>query len=88
MHAVVVTVTLKDYGAATKFLHEEVVPNVKQAPGFVGGYWVSIDERAGRAIIACESEEAARNVAAFVQGSPDGTVTLEKVEVGKVEEHV
>lgn len=87
MHAVVVTVTINDYETATRFLREGVVPNVKQAPGFVAGYWVSVDQRVGRSILACESEEAARNLATLVQDAPNDAVTLETVEVGKVEAH-
>jgi len=40
MHAVLTSVTVNDVAAAEQYLREQVVPNVKQAPGFVAGYWV------------------------------------------------
>jgi hypothetical protein len=40
MYAVMTTVDITDGEAATKALAEQVIPMVKQAPGFVGGYWV------------------------------------------------
>jgi hypothetical protein len=35
MHAVIVSVTINDVEEATSYLRSEVVPRVKQAPGFV-----------------------------------------------------
>jgi hypothetical protein len=43
MHAVIVSVTITDPELATTFLRNEIVPRVKQAPGFVAGYWVRIE---------------------------------------------
>lgn len=37
MHAVVVKVTLQDREAAEAELHDQVIPQVSQAPGFVAG---------------------------------------------------
>jgi hypothetical protein len=37
MHAVVVDVTVKDPEAAELALHEQLVPRVSRAPGFVTG---------------------------------------------------
>jgi hypothetical protein len=42
MHAVVVKVSIKDAEAAQQALEGQVVPRVKQAPGFVAGYWDSV----------------------------------------------
>jgi hypothetical protein len=39
VHAVVVNVTISDFEGGRQMLEEEVVPRVKQAPGFVAGYW-------------------------------------------------
>jgi hypothetical protein len=39
MHAVVVNLTITDSDAAAQALHEQLVPRVSRAPGFVAGYW-------------------------------------------------
>ncbi len=44
MHAVIVSVTINDGEKATTHLRNEIVPRVKQAPGFVAGYWVRVGE--------------------------------------------
>ena len=68
MHAVVVSVTIHDGEEATKDLRGEIVPRVKQAPGFVAGYWVRVENGdKGRGTIVFESEDAARAVAEQIQ---------------------
>ena len=86
MHAVIVSVTIQDAEAATQNLRNEVVPRVKQAPGFVAGYWVRIADDQGRGTIVFESEEAARAVAEQVTNNPGGEVTFDSVDVGEVVE--
>ena len=39
MHAVVVSLTITDSNAAGEALHEQLVPRVSRAPGFIAGYW-------------------------------------------------
>jgi hypothetical protein len=46
MHAVVVNLTITDPEAAERALHEQLVPRVSQAPGFVTGYWTRRDNTA------------------------------------------
>ena len=88
MHAVVVTVTIKDREGAMSHLHERVVPSVSQSPGFVAGYWVALGpEKGGKSILVFESEDAARSAADQVQPSPDDPVTIESVDVGEVVAH-
>lgn len=87
MYAIVVSVKLDDPDQARAFLKEEIVPMVSQAPGFVAGWWVSIDNAKGRGTIVFESEEAAREVAAGIGQQEGEAVTLESVEVGQVEAH-
>jgi len=41
MHAVVVNLTITDSDAAERALHEQLVPRVSQAPGFVTRYWTT-----------------------------------------------
>ena len=87
MHAVIVSVTVNDGEAATANLRNEVVPRVKQAPGFVAGYWVRVgDGDKGRGTIVFESEDAARAVADQVTQNPNEGVTIDSVDVGEVVE--
>ena len=85
MHAVLTSVTIKDQATAEGYLREQVVPNAKQAPGFVAGYWVR-DEGEGRGVIVFESEDAARaaseRISERIGGNPG--VTLDSVTVGEV----
>jgi hypothetical protein len=87
MHAVVVKVSVTDGEPATKYLREEIVPRVKQAPGLVAGYWVRLeggDE--GNSVVVFESEDQARAVADQIRGDVDSNpgVTLKDVSVGEV----
>jgi hypothetical protein len=86
MHAVIVSVTINDEKATT-VLREEIVPRVKQAPGFVAGYWVRLEGAdQGRSTIVFESEDAARAVAGQITQDPGEEVTLDSVDVGEVVE--
>ena len=91
MHAVVARVTIQDFDVARQGLRDEVVPRVKQAPGFVAGYWTrSEDGGSGLAMILFESEDAARAVAARIESDPvpnPEAVSLDGVEVREVVEH-
>ena len=87
MHAVVVKVTVTEGETATKYLREEIVPQVSQAPGFVAGYWVRLeggDE--GNSVIVFESEDAARGTAERIREgiTSNPGVTLKDITVGEV----
>jgi heme-degrading monooxygenase HmoA len=87
MHAVVTRVSVQEGPEATQFLREQIVPAIKQAPGFVAGYWVRLeggDE--GNSIVVFESEDAARQAAEQVRGNvgQNQGVTLNSVTVGEV----
>ena len=83
MHAVVVSATIKDGEVATANLRENIVPRVREAPGFVAGYWVRLEgSDKGRATIVFESEDAARGVKDNLQPAPG--VTFDSVDVGEV----
>jgi hypothetical protein len=86
MHAVMVSVTINDPEAATANLRNEIVPRVKQAPGFVAGYWVGLEGAKGRGTMVFESEDAARAVAEQVGQQPGDAATIDSVEVGEVVE--
>jgi hypothetical protein len=85
MHAVLTSVTIKDQATAEGYLRDQVVPNAKQAPGFVAGYWVR-DEGEGRGVIVFESEDAARAASARLEEriGENPAVTLNSVTVGEV----
>ena len=85
MHAVLTSVTVKDVPTAESYLREQVVPNAKQAPGFVAGYWVR-DEAEGRGVVVFESEDAARGASERIRETIGGNpgVTLNSVTVGEV----
>jgi hypothetical protein len=87
MHAVVVKVSVTDGEPATKYLREEIVPRIKEAPGLVAGYWVRLeggDE--GNSVIVFESEEQARGVAEQIRSNVNDNpgVTLNDISVGEV----
>jgi hypothetical protein len=87
MHAVVVRVTTGDAEIADNGLHEQVVPGVSGASGFVAGYWTRSDDGGnGLSMLLFESEETAQAVAdRFRAGSilPE-TVTVSRIEVREV----
>ena len=83
MHAVVVRVTLTDAETATRLLHEQVVPEVSRAPGFVAGYWTRKD-MTGLSMLLFESEEAAGAASEQIESPDPDAVTIEGVEVREV----
>ena len=86
MHAVVVRVTVHDREAAEAELHDKVIPQVSQAPGFVAGYWTRKDDT-GMSMMIFESEDAATGASERIPATVPDTVTLEGVEVREVVGH-
>lgn len=86
MHAVVVRSTLHDFEQASKVLREEGIPRLSQAPGFVAGQWVRLDENTGTSMLTFESEEAAQAAAEMLRTNPPGgsAVTINSIEIGEV----
>jgi hypothetical protein len=88
MHAVVVTVSVAagQFENARKALTENVIPRVKQAPGFVRGYWtVSADRTSGWSIAVFKSEQDASNAVAMARQAPTPPgVTQNSVELREV----
>jgi len=88
MHAVYVNVTIAQaqYDAAQKALKEQVVPQVRSAPGFVKGYWtVDQSRRTGVSLTVFKSEQDAKSAADRVRSNPTPPgVTLGTVEVREV----
>jgi hypothetical protein len=83
MHAVQVKVTIKDPERALSELQERIVPMVKQAPGFVAGYWLAPEGDHAESLVIFESEEAANGMVEAVRGMPgqdEAPVTFESIE--------
>jgi hypothetical protein len=81
-----------DFDEAVKSLHGEVIPQIKQAPGLVAGYWMRPldNDNEGRSIVVFETEEQARAAAQMVQegNSPTHGVTIIRVETREVVGHL
>ena len=86
MHALIVKVQIHDFERAHEFLTTQIVPNVKQAPGFVTGHWTTSDRSHGESMIIFESEEGAQAVKQMIESGPGpgDEVTLESVEIAEV----
>ena len=87
MHAVVVKVNVNDGEPATKYLREEIVPRIKEAPGLVAGYWVRLEKGdEGNSVIVFESEDQAREVAERIRSNIEENpgVSLKDISVGEV----
>jgi hypothetical protein len=74
---------------AERGLHEEVVPQVSSAPGFVRGIWAhNKSNDAGTGLVVFESEEQAEQMAAMVPqqlaANKDAPITLERTTVLEV----
>jgi len=83
MHAVVVRVTVNDPERGTEELRSQVVPRLKQAPGFVAGYWTRAGDQ-GLSMTVWESEDGARRAADMISQSLPQGVELQGAEVREV----
>ena len=86
MHAVIVNVTINDPEGAARALHEQLVPRVSQAPGFVAGYW-TVKDNGGLTMLIFETEAAAQAMSEQAKASVPEAMTLVSVEVRNVEAH-
>ena len=88
MYAVVVNVSIAagQLAAARKAVNEQVIPRVKQAPGFVKGYWtVREDSSAGTSMTIFKTKQDADNAVTMVRNTPPPPgVTLNSAEVREV----
>ena len=86
--AVVSTVKIEDVDKARVELHSQVIPAVKQAPGFVRGTW-SADREAGRGIglIVFDTRENAEAARQFMmtQGPLPPGVTFDSAAIYEVQ---
>ncbi len=83
MYATVVHADIHDSDEAVRGLHETVIPQLKQAPGFVAAYFVRVDEGHGVSVAVFETEEQAR-AGAPSEGATAPGATLAKLQIGEV----
>ena len=83
MHATVIHATIADLAEARRGLEDEVIPMMKGAPGFVGAYFVAVDDTHGVSIAVFETEEQARAAAPPADAEAPG-VTLDTIQFGTV----
>jgi hypothetical protein len=86
MHAVVFRVTIHEPEEALRLLHEELVPTLSGAPGFVAGYWLGKEDQ-GTGVVVFQSEEAALGALEQAPRPPADVVSLESAEVQEVVAH-
>jgi hypothetical protein len=88
MFAVVVHVRIApgQVDSSREELKNQVIPRVRQAPGFVKGYWTaSADGTNGDSMVVLKTKQDADQAAGMVRNSPPPKgVTIEKVEVREV----
>jgi hypothetical protein len=89
MHAVVVEVDASgaEREEALRRLREEIVPRIKENPGFQSGTWLALNQEAkGLALVLFDTEENAQAAASrFAVGdSPQPGVVVERNEVREV----
>jgi hypothetical protein len=84
MHAIVVHVTIHDQAEVKRALDQEFIPMLKGAPGFVGAYFVAVDDTHGVSIQVFETEEQAKAAAPPETGPGMGGVKLDTVQFGDV----
>ena len=72
--------------ASREAFKNQVIPRVRQAPGFVKGYWTaSADGTNGDSMVVLKTKQDAEQVAAMARNQPPPAgVTIEKVEVREV----
>jgi hypothetical protein len=83
MHARVIHANIGDLAEAKRGLGEEVIRGIKGAPGFVGAYFVAVDDSHGVSIEVFETEEQARATAP-PEGAVAAGVTVGTIQFGAV----
>ena len=79
MHALTVKVGIEkgreDEGI--RYLHSDVLPAMKQAPGLVAGYWLASKDGEGLTVLVFDDEQSA-------QGAADGLGQAPRVDFATV----
>ena len=87
MHAVVVRVAIEDFDQARQALHNEVIPGVRSAPGFVTRYWLEPVDEEGMSVVVFET--GPREMSKMLQPGTQTSrfATVESSEVREVVGH-
>ena len=93
MHALFVTAHIdagRDEEGGLKYLQSDVLPQLKQLPGVVGGYWLATKDSESLAVVLFDSEAAAKQMAevGLPQAPPAPGATLGAIEVREVIAHI
>jgi hypothetical protein len=83
VYASVVHANIHDRAEAERGLNEEILPMLKDAPGFVAAYFVALDDTRGLAIQVFATEAQARAVAP-AEGADGPGVTVKTLQFGEV----
>jgi hypothetical protein len=86
MHAALVTLTIDPNRApaAARSLVNEILPAVRAAPGFLGGYWLEPSDGQGFSMLLFETEHQARETAPPETSWAAPGVTITGVEFRRV----
>ena len=84
MHAIVAHVNIHDQVETKRALDQEFIPMLRGASGFVGAYFVAVDDTHGVSIQVFETEEQAKAAAPPETGPGMGGVKLDTVQFGDV----
>ena len=93
MHALFVIAHIdpgRDEEEGLSFLKSEVLPQLKQFPGVVGGYWLATKDSESLAVVLFDNEDAAKQMAevGLPQAPPAPGATLGNIEVREVIAHI
>jgi hypothetical protein len=83
MHARVIHADIADLAEAKRGLNEQVIPTIKGAPGFLGAYFVTVDDSHGLSIEVFETEEQARAFAP-PEGAEGPGVKVDAIQFGAI----
>jgi len=84
---VYVRVHINDQQQAVDALQNFVLPQVRQMPGLVNGYWLHGDETTGVALVVFQNREQADAMVKMVEGGPGLAVTVETASVHEITAH-
>ncbi len=91
MHALLINVQI-DPGreaAGVEYLHANVLPQMRQIPGLVAGYWLAARDGEGLTVLLFDDEQAARNTAKGLADVPTAEfAAIQSSDVRAVVAHI